>query len=87
MDREAWRATVHGVTKNQIQLSDFHTIPWFDFSMFYLTNCLDIQAFQIFAIKNPAEMNIITQDPCTILKYFLKEGIPGREIAESKGYV
>ena len=22
MDREAWRATVHGVTKNQIRLSD-----------------------------------------------------------------
>ena len=22
MDREAWRAAVHGVTKNQIQLSD-----------------------------------------------------------------
>ena len=22
MDREAWRATVHGVTKNQTQLSD-----------------------------------------------------------------
>ena len=23
MDREAWRATVHGVTKSQSQLSDF----------------------------------------------------------------
>ena len=55
--------------------------------MFYLTNCLDIQAFQIFALKTHAEMNIITQDPCTILKYFLKEGLPGREIAKSKGYM
>ena len=24
MDREAWRATVHGVTKSQTQLSDSH---------------------------------------------------------------
>ena len=25
MDREAWWATVHGIAKTQIQLSDFHT--------------------------------------------------------------
>ena len=25
MDRGAWRATIHGVTKSQIQLSDYHT--------------------------------------------------------------
>ena len=24
MDREAWMATVHGVAKNQVQLSDSH---------------------------------------------------------------
>ena len=24
MDRGAWRATIHGITKSQIQLSDFH---------------------------------------------------------------
>ena len=24
MDRKAWQATVHGVAKNQTQLSDFH---------------------------------------------------------------
>ena len=27
MDREAWRAAVHGVSKNQAQLSD-RTITW-----------------------------------------------------------
>ena len=26
MDSGAWQATVHGVTKNQTQLSDFHII-------------------------------------------------------------
>ena len=24
MDREAWRAAIHGVTKSRTQLSDFH---------------------------------------------------------------
>ena len=32
-DREAWRASVHGVAKSQTQLSDFH----FHFS------CLDVR--------------------------------------------
>ena len=27
MDRGAWRATVHGVTKSQTELSDFHYTP------------------------------------------------------------
>ena len=26
MDRGAWRATAHGVTKNQTQLRDFHSL-------------------------------------------------------------
>ena len=26
MDRGAWRATVHGVTRSQTRLSDFHTL-------------------------------------------------------------
>ena len=26
MDRGAWRATVHGVTKSQIKLSNFHSL-------------------------------------------------------------
>ena len=28
MDREAWRATVHGVTKSQTQLSDWAELNW-----------------------------------------------------------
>ena len=27
MDREAWWATAHGITKNWTRLSDFHTFP------------------------------------------------------------
>ena len=33
MDREAWQAIVHGVTKSQTQLSDFHSF------MSYLIVC------------------------------------------------
>ena len=28
MDREAWHAAVHGVTKSQTRLSDFHSRGW-----------------------------------------------------------
>ena len=30
MDREAWRAAVHGVTKTQTQLSDWTELNWWD---------------------------------------------------------
>ena len=33
MDREAWRAAVHGVAKSQTQLSDWIELNWF---LFYL---------------------------------------------------
>ena len=28
MDREAWRAVIHGVAKSQIQLSDWTELNW-----------------------------------------------------------
>ena len=28
MDREAWRAAIHGVAKNQTQLSDWTELNW-----------------------------------------------------------
>ena len=30
MDREAWRAAIHGVAKSQIQLSDWTELNWMD---------------------------------------------------------
>ena len=30
MDRAAWRATVHGITKSQTQLSDWTELNWTD---------------------------------------------------------
>ena len=37
MDRGAWWATVHGVTKRQTQLNDFHFHP---LSLYCVTNTL-----------------------------------------------
>ena len=30
MDREAWRAAIHGVAKNQTRLSDWTELNWID---------------------------------------------------------
>ena len=34
MDREAWRAVVHGVTKNRTQLSDWTELNWWAYSKY-----------------------------------------------------
>ena len=39
MDREAWWATVHGITKSQIQLNDFHT-----HTHTHTDTCLDLES-------------------------------------------
>ena len=38
MDREAWHAAVHGVTKNWTQLSDWTELNWMEGSALLLTN-------------------------------------------------
>ena len=35
MDREAWRAAVHGVAKSQTRLSDRTELNWTDISLFF----------------------------------------------------
>ena len=37
MDREAWRAVIHGVTKSQTRLSDWSNLIWSDVDNITLT--------------------------------------------------
>ena len=39
MDREAWHAAIHGVTKSQTQLSDWTELNWTEVSQLCLTFC------------------------------------------------
>jgi len=36
MDREAWRAAIHGVAKSQTQLSDWNELNWMIVTIFYV---------------------------------------------------
>ena len=36
MDREAWRAVIHGVTKSRTQLSDWTELNWTEYSIVYM---------------------------------------------------
>ena len=38
MDREAWRAAIHGVAKSQTQLSDWTELNWTIISIFISSN-------------------------------------------------
>ena len=40
MDREAWRAAVHGVAKSRIQLSDWTEYYWKAFYLYFLPAAL-----------------------------------------------
>ena len=55
MDREAWRAVVHGVAKNQIRLSDWTELLWSGLSLvWYLiqtTHCLKHQLSFSYSLK------------------------------------
>ena len=33
MDREAWRAVIHGVTKSRTQLSDWTELNWINYTL------------------------------------------------------
>ena len=41
MDREAWRATVHGVAKSQTRLSDWTELNWTNPRLYFSKTCLD----------------------------------------------
>ena len=65
MDREAWRATVHGVTKSWTRLSDLteriSNIRYLFFSFWHTSHCMTVSRYI------PFSMN------CTILFLFMAE--------------
>ena len=42
MDREAWRAAIHGVTKSQTQLSDWTELNWWFLNDIYVKHAIVI---------------------------------------------
>ena len=42
MDREAWRAVIHGVAKSQTQLSDWTEVNWTELVFVYSMELLNI---------------------------------------------
>ena len=42
MDREAWRAAIHGVAKSRTRLSDWTELNWIDIYDIDIDTCIDI---------------------------------------------
>ena len=65
MDREAWRAAIHGVTKSRTWLSDWTELNWTEYSIVYMYHNFLIHLsadgylgyFHVLAIVNSAAMN------------------------------
>ena len=65
IDREAWRAAVHGVSKSQTQQSDWTELNWTEYSIVYMYHNFFIHSsvdgylgfFHVLAIVNSAAMN------------------------------
>ena len=67
MDREAWRAAVHEVTKSQIWLSD------------WTEGFILVYAFQYFCtFKWNKSMLILMYNPLNLIQYFSTAGVGGR---------
>ena len=65
MDREAWRAAIHGVAKSRTRLSDWTELNWTEYSIVYMYHNFFIHSsvdghlswFHVLAIVNSAAMN------------------------------
>ena len=67
MDREAWRAAIHGVAKSRTWLSDWTELNWTEYSIVYVNHNFLIHSscasghlgcFHVLAIVNGATVNI-----------------------------
>ena len=82
MDRGAWQATVHGVTKSWIQLSDFHALgilglvsPLFNFVQFSSVQSLSrVQLFVIpWTAACKASLSITNPTPTFVQGIFISQ--------------
>ena len=57
MDREAWRAAIHGVTKSWTQLSDWTELNWIELKCYKMS--INMENTSNEAIKKPQLQNSI----------------------------
>ena len=50
MDREAWRAAIHGVAKSQTWLSDWTELNWYYFSHVAFKNVLKQESKELLSV-------------------------------------
>ena len=53
LDREAWRAAIHGVTKSRTQLSDWTELNWRQKNLVDRSLCSDLSSWQIWRPSFP----------------------------------
>ena len=62
MDREAWRAAVHGITKSRTRLSDWTELNWTEaiFAFTCLSTYTAVKSFQHYSLKRLPLPNLIS---------------------------
>ena len=62
MDREAWRAVVHGVTKSQTRLNDWTELNWSNYQWHFSQNRIKKFTIRMETQMTPNSQNILVQE-------------------------
>ena len=74
MDREAWRASIHGVTKSRTRLSHWTELNWYPYiylSMYYMPNFFLFPIYSHFFKTTTLKLSIYCRHACTYLQAFI----------------
>ena len=74
MDREAWRALIHGVTKSRTRLSHWTELNWYPYiylSMYYMPNFFLFPIYSHFFKTTTLKLSIYCRHACTYLQAFI----------------